>query len=205
MNFSVRLETEQDYQAVEHLTREAFWDVYQPGCAEHLVAHNLRQHQDFIAALDFVAVVKEDNVEKIVGNIMYSKGVLVDKNQQQYQIITCGPLSVLPTYQRLGVGKLLLKVSLQVAKELGYKVVFLMGNPDYYQRFGFQAADKFGVTTADGKNFPAFMLLELVQGSLVGKTGRYIYSEAFTVDNQELKLFDQQFPAREQHITAKQL
>lgn len=205
MQIAVRLETENDYQKVEHLTREAFWDVYQPGCSEHLVAHNLRNHKDFIPELDLVAVVEEADETKIVGNIMYSKGVIVDRKNQRHPFITCGPISVLPDYQRMGVGKLLLEFSLQKAKELGHQVVFLIGNPQYYQRFGFQAAENFSVTNSDGTNFPAFMLLELVTGSLTGISGRYIYSAGFAVDEQELSLFEQQFPTREKHVLDSQL
>lgn len=47
-NLTIRLETEKDYEAVENLTREAFWNVYKPGCAEHYVLHVLRNDPDFV-------------------------------------------------------------------------------------------------------------------------------------------------------------
>ena len=43
MNISIRLEKEKDYRTVEYLTREAFWDLYHPGCTEHLIVHKIRK------------------------------------------------------------------------------------------------------------------------------------------------------------------
>ena len=64
-----RLENEKDFFEVENLTREAFWDVYRPGCNEHLVLHKLRNAESFIKELDYVAL-KDD---KIIGSIVYSR------------------------------------------------------------------------------------------------------------------------------------
>ena len=71
-NVLIRLEQPGDYRTVEELTRDAFWDVYKPGCDEHLVAHRLRSHPDFIPKLDFVAL----DGDRIVGNIMYSLSLI---------------------------------------------------------------------------------------------------------------------------------
>ncbi len=57
VNVSIRLETEADYRKVEELTREAFWNLYVPGCDEHYLSHILRGHKDFIKELDYVAEV----------------------------------------------------------------------------------------------------------------------------------------------------
>lgn len=53
--FNIRLEKPEDYRTVEELTREAFWNVYVPGCTEHFMIHNLRNHKEFIKELDLVA------------------------------------------------------------------------------------------------------------------------------------------------------
>ena len=53
-NITIRLENENDYQNVENLTREAFWNVYRPGCMEHYVLHCYRRDPDFVPELDFV-------------------------------------------------------------------------------------------------------------------------------------------------------
>ena len=53
-NITIRLETKDDYRAVESLTREAFWNVYRPGCMEHYVLHCYRDDPAFVPELDFV-------------------------------------------------------------------------------------------------------------------------------------------------------
>ena len=66
MDIIFRPEEEKDFKIVENLTREAFWNVYRPGCNEHFILHNLRKSQAFIKELDFVAEVDGS----IVGNIV---------------------------------------------------------------------------------------------------------------------------------------
>ena len=64
MNIIIRNETDKDYRETEIMTREAFWDLYKPGCDEHFVLHNLRKSKSFVPELDFVALHGND----IVGN-----------------------------------------------------------------------------------------------------------------------------------------
>ncbi len=54
MNVSIRLEEEKDFKSVEYMTREAFWDLYKPGCDEHLVVHKIRKVPAFVKELDFI-------------------------------------------------------------------------------------------------------------------------------------------------------
>ena len=70
---NIRLERPEDYRAVEELTREAFWNVYKPGCVEHYVLNQYRNNPDFIPELDFV--MEEDG--RIIGHVMFSKAELV--------------------------------------------------------------------------------------------------------------------------------
>jgi len=55
MNLIIRNEKENDYRTVEEMVREAFWNLYVPGCNEHFILHNLRNRSDFVPELDFVA------------------------------------------------------------------------------------------------------------------------------------------------------
>ena len=102
-NLTIRLETEKDYRAVEELTREAFWNVYKPGADEHYYVHRMRNHPDFIPELAFVLELDG----KIIGNIMYTKAWLEDENGDRKEILSFGPLSVAPEYQRRKFGKIL--------------------------------------------------------------------------------------------------
>lgn len=200
-NIIIRLETERDYRAVEHLTRDAFWDVYKPGCDEHLLAHKLRHSKAFLPALDYVAAQDD----RIVGNIMYSVAQVINDSGCAYPVLTFGPLSVLPGFQKQGVGAALVRHSLAVARKTEYPAVIIFGNPAYYQRFGFENANKFGITTADGANFDAFMALELHDHALESITGRFYEDDVFHSDPVELIEFEKAFPYREKHVTDTQL
>lgn len=200
MNLIIRQENAADYDAVETLTREAFWDIYQPGCDEHLLAHKLRKETAFIPELDFVGELDG----RLVGNIMYSKAIITDETGTDYEVITFGPLSVLPLHQRSGIGSALIKHTMKLAEELGYKAVVIYGNPAYYHRFGFANAAKFHISTGDGENFEAFMVKELVAGALHKITGRYQECPAFQIDKAEVAAFDQKFPYKEKHTTQTQ-
>ena len=132
----LRLETEKDYFENENLTREAFWNVYRPGCDEHLLHHNIRNSVNYIKELCYVAEADD----KLIGNIVYAK--MMKDGKACDDVIGFGPLSVLPEKQKQGVGSALVKETLTKAKELGYKAVLITGNPEYYHRFGFSSATK---------------------------------------------------------------
>jgi predicted N-acetyltransferase YhbS len=84
------------------------------------------------------------------------------------------------------VGSALIHKTLEVARELGYRAVLIFGHESYYPRFGFKHASEYGITTADGKNFPAFMALPLYDGALDGVHGRLVYNEVYdTLDRAE--------------------
>lgn len=88
----IRNEQKSDYQIVEDITREAFYNMYVPGCMEHYLVHIMRGHEDFIPELDFVLELDG----KVIGNIMYTKAKLTDENGEEKEIITFGPVSILP-------------------------------------------------------------------------------------------------------------
>ena len=201
MDVQLRRETEKDYREAENLTREAFWDVYKPGCDEHLVLHNLRKSPSFIPELDFVAVRNGE----IVGNIVYSRAKVVDKARMEHEVLTFGPISVLPSCQRQRIGSRLIEHTKALAADLGCKAVVIFGNPAYYHRFSFRNAADFSIVTAEGENFDAFMALELYGGALKGISGRFYEDPVFHVDPKELESFEKNFPLKEKHITDTQL
>lgn len=195
MNISIRLQNENDYKIVENMTREAFWDVYKPGCDEHLMVHNIRRSDAYIKELAFVAC----DGEEIVGVIIYTKAKVINEANEVFDILCMGPLGVLPAYQCKGIGSLLMEHSIKAARDLGYNAVAIFGNPDYYHRFGFDNAGKFNVQTSWGANFEDFMILELYQDSLMGVNGRFHEDSAFQINKEELEIFDKQFPYKEKH------
>lgn len=101
MKVNIRNEKESDYQAVEDMTRKAFYNLYVPGCIEHYLVHIMREHEDFIPEL--ALVIERDG--RVIANIMYTKAKLIDTDKNEKQVLTFGPISVLPEYQRQGYGK----------------------------------------------------------------------------------------------------
>lgn len=183
---NIRNERETDYKIVEDITRKTFYNVYVPGCMEHYLVHIMREHEDFIPELDFVIEVDG----QIVGNIMYTKAKLTDEAGAEKEIVTFGPVSILPKYQRKGYGKMLIEHSLKRAAELGYEAVVIMGSPANYVGSGFQCCRKYNICVEKEK-YPAAMLVkELKPGALDGKLWFYSDSPVMNVDEREAQAFD---------------
>ena len=195
-NLTIRLETEKDYQAVESLTREAFWNVYKPGADEHYFVHMMRSHADFIPELAFV--LEKDG--EIIGNIMYTKAWLEDENGNRHEILSFGPLCIAPAYQRQKLSKLLIEHSFEKAREMGYDVNINFGNPANYVGRGFVSCKKKNVSFIFNGNFPtALLVCELTPGVLDGKKWMYIPSTAADCceDTAAVEAFDAMFPPKE--------
>jgi len=191
----LRLENEKDYFKVENLTREAFWDVYRPGCSEHLVLNKLRQADSFIKDLDYVLI--EDG--KIVGNIVYTKMFTGTERKMSDEVIAFGPISVHPDFQRKGLGKKLIEYTLDKAKCLGYKAVLITGDNNYYNPLGFESACRYHVYlpgTSEDDEAAFFMAKELEEGYLGNNSGIYDFDTCFNVSEEELEIFDRKFPEK---------
>ena len=154
----IRNEMESDYKAVEDITRKAFYNMYVPGCSEHYLVHIMRGHEDFIPELDFVLELDD----RVIGNIMYTKARLVDEAGEEKEILTFGPVSVAPEYQRMGYGKMLMEHSFKQAVSLGYDVIVIFGSPMNYVSRGFKSCKKFNVCLENGTYPAAMMVKELV-------------------------------------------
>jgi predicted N-acetyltransferase YhbS len=201
MDITIKLEARDDHREIENLVREAFWDVYKPGCDEHLVLHNLRKSTAYVPELHLVAC----SGARIVGSIAYSRADVRKDEGGQSEVLCMGPLSVLPEYQGNGVGSLLLQESIQKARLMGFRAIVIFGNPLFYHRFGFRDAGSYRIATSDGHNFDAFMALDLSGDALAGIEGKFFADPAFEVDPRELCEFEKQFPYREKHVTDTRL
>ena len=200
MNLIIRNKHKNEYREVEELTREAFWNLYVPGCNEHFVLHNMRGSKDFIRHLDFVAELDG----KIIGNIVYTRGNVINSEGKPYEVLSFGPVSVLPAYQRQGAGSALIKYSLDKAASMGFTAVLIYGDPRYYSRFGFRCAEKYSITTSEGKFAVALLALELIQGSLWEVQGRFVESEVYRVDEESFQQYESTFPPKEKEVTESQ-
>lgn len=182
----IRNEEESDYQRVEELTRKSFWNLYIPGCNEHYLVHAMRSHKDFLPELDLV--IEVDN--QIIGNIMYTKAKLIDESGAEKDILTFGPVCILPEYQRKGYGKKLIEYSFEQAVALGYDVIVIFGNPNNYVSRGFKSCKRYNICLENGTYPTAMMVKELKLGVLDGRKWVYHQSPVFEIDEQEAERFD---------------
>ena len=192
----IRPETPADYAAVEYLTREAFWNVYRPGCLEHYVVHVLRSDPAFVPELDLVM----EQEGQLIGHIMYMHSAITADDGRKIPIMTFGPISIRPDFQRRGLGKQLLDYSMEKAKEMGVGALCIEGNLDFYGKSGFVVAGTRGIRyhgEPDAETVPYFLLKELQSGFLYGVTGVYHTPGGYYVDEAAAEAFDQKFPPKE--------
>ena len=182
----IRNEKETDYSVVEEITRKAFYNIYVPGATEHYLVHIMRQHEDFIPELDFV--IELDG--RVIGNIMYTKARLIDEAGTEKEILTFGPVSIDPEYQRAGYGKLLLEHSFEQAARLGYDVIVIFGSPMNYVSRGFKSCTKYHVCIENGKYPAAMMVKELIPHALDGRKWFYYDSPVMVVSEEEAQKYD---------------
>jgi putative acetyltransferase len=200
MEISIRNECESDFRKVEELTREAFWNLYVPGCDEHYLVKVMRNHPDFIPELDFVA---EYNGE-IIGNIMYTKSTLTNETNEIIDTITFGPVSVLPKYQRQGVGSKLIQHSIKIATQNGYKVILIYGHPRNYCKHGFKSSKDLMVSDAEGKYPFGLLALELEKGILEGYNWKCLMSNVYETEKSNFEEYDATFDFKEKEYKYSQ-
>ena len=192
----IRNETPADYAAAEHLTREAFWNVYRPGCMEHYVLHVLRNDHAFVPELDLV--MEQDG--QIIGHVMYMRAAITANDGREIPIMTFGPISIHPDLQRRGLGKHLLETSMEKAMALGAGALCIEGNLDFYGKSGFVVAGTLGIRyhgEPDQEIVPYFLLKELKPGFLNGVTGVYHTPQGYFVDEAAVEAFDRDFPSKQ--------
>ena len=195
-DYIIRLENKNDYAAVENLVREAFWNVYRPGCLEHYVLHQMRNAEDFVPELAFVL----EKGGEIIGQNVFVKAKIKADDGRDIPIMTMGPICITPEYKRQGYGKILLDYSLEKAAEFGAGALCFEGNIDFYGKSGFAFASEFGIRyhgLPEGEDASFFLCKELIPGYLDGITGEYATPEIYFVDEAEVDAFDQKFPYTE--------
>lgn len=203
-DYTIRLERKEDYRKVEALVREAFWNVYRPGCLEHYVLHQMRSHPAFLPALSFV--LEQDG--EIIGQNVFAKACIHADDGRDIPIAAMGPICIAPEKKRQGYGKLLLDYSLSQAKEYGIRALCFEGNIDFYGKSGFTYASNFGIRypgLPEGADASFFLCKELEKGYLDGITGEYAPPDCYLAEEKEAEVFDLQFPVKEKRKLPGQL
>ena len=207
-DYTIRPEKKEEYREVENLVREAFWNVYRPGCSEHYVIHVLRDDPAFVKELDFVMVLNtpengsEDHfpkqqVGKLIGQNMFMRTVINADDGRVIPVLTMGPIGITPELKRKGYGKKLLDYSLEKAEAMGFGAVLFEGNIGFYGHSGFDYARNFGIRYHDlpeGADDSFFLCKELIPGYLSGVTGVYQTPAGYYVDDKDVEEFDKSFP-----------
>ena len=134
------------------------------------------------ATLSLVAV----EGHRVVGHILFSPVTIESVGEsggesggEPVAALGLGPMAVLPTRQRQGIGSLLVRTGLAACRDAGHGCVVVLGHPEYYPRFGFTRASRHGVTWEHPAPDEAFMLLELREGALGGRGGIVRYQPEF--------------------------
>ena len=166
---TIRAERPGDHQEVFKVNELAFG---RPDEARLVQA--LRQSPAFIPELSLVAV----DDERVVGHILFSR-IVVRSSTKSHQALVLAPMAVLPARQRGGIGSSLARRGLAGARDLGHRVVIVVGHPEYYPRFGFIPAEPLGVRLPFVVSPGAFMILELQADAVRGFQGEVHYPPEF--------------------------
>jgi len=203
-NYIIRLEREEERREVESLVRDAFWNVYRPGCLEHYVLHQLRHDPAFVPELNFVM----ERNGQLIGQNMFMRSFIRCDDGSTLPIMTMGPICIKAAFQRMGLGKILLDYSLSQAEKLGCGALCFEGNIQFYGKSGFTYASAYGIRyhgLPQDEDASFFLCKELIPGYLHSITGEYAPPEGYFVDEAAALAFDQTFPYREKRVLPGQI
>lgn len=169
---TIREEIKADQEAVFNINEQAFGRK-----EEALLVDRLRDSTAFIPALSLVAIYEN----KLIGHILFTRISITAAGQREATALALAPLAVLPEYQKIGAGTLLVEKGLAKAARLGYNAVIVLGHAHYYPRFGFVPAEKWNITAPFEVPAAAFMGKELFPHALDHITGVVTYAPEFEI------------------------
>ena len=188
---------------VENLVRDSFWNVYRPGAYEHYIVHNLRDDDSFIPDLDYIIEIDG----KIVGHINYSRGSL-DYGDERMDAVVLGPVAIHKDYQNRGLGSKLIEYTLNLAEKEEIPFVVVIGDENYYHRFGFVSASNYNLYldgTDTSEECPFFMIRIFDESKVKSKRGIFSNPHVFDVDEKDVDEFDKQFQYKKKLVLENQL
>ena len=176
MNPTIRQEQTTDHDAVFALIEAAFKDEEFTDHQEQFLVARLRKLDAFIPELSLVAELDQ----QVVGHILLTK-VKIKGEAGYTDALALAPVSVLPGFQGKGIGGKLIERSHAIARELGHRLIVLLGHADYNPRFGYKTSALFGIQFPFEIPPENGMVYELVEGALDGVEGMIVYPEEFGV------------------------
>lgn len=170
---TIREEKQEDQGAVFRINEQAFGRK-----EEALLVNRLRGSTAFIPALSLVAVYEN----KLIGHILFTRIKITAAGQEEATALALAPLAVLPEYQKMGAGALLVEKGMAKAAQLGYSAVIVLGHAQYYPRFGFVPAEKWNISAPFEVPAASFMGKELFPHALDHITGVVTYAPEFEIN-----------------------
>jgi putative acetyltransferase len=164
----IRQERPEDVAGIRHVNEQAF-----DGPAEADLVDLLRTRGKVVLSL----VAAQD--DRIVGHILFSPVMIESDGKLDASAAGLAPMAVLPELQKQGVGSRLVKHGLEQCRKIGYQCVVVLGHADYYPRFGFLPASRYGLKCVYDVPDEVFMAIELREGALAGRTGIVKYQPEF--------------------------
>lgn len=163
----IRLESVGDAVAIRHVNEQAFGRQNEADLVDALRA----------AEEDIISLVAVQD-EQIVGHIMFSP-VRIESTEETREATGLGPMAVLPTYQRQGIGSRLVEKGLEVCRERDFTIAVVLGHPTYYPRFGFVPSKPLGIQWEQDVPEDVFMVLALTDNALADVKGIVKYHPVF--------------------------
>ncbi|WP_332631314.1 GNAT family N-acetyltransferase [Halalkalibacter flavus] len=176
MEILIRQELTKDYHMTEEMVKKVFSHEEYSNKKEHVLVNKIRKSEAFIPELSLVASNKGHD---IIGHILLSKIKIIDADAA-VDSLALAPVSVLPKYQKKGIGNQLIHAALKKAKEHGFRSVIVLGHKDYYPKFGFKPASLWNIIAPFEVPDDVFMALELTDHSLKNVHGIVQYTKAFS-------------------------
>lgn len=169
MKATIRQEKVSDFEGIKKVNDLAFGQEN-----EGVLVEKLRENPAFKKQLSLIAEIDV----KVIGHILFFP-IWIIYGETKHQSLALAPMSVLPDFQKMGIGSQMVSAGLGVAKELGFKSVIVLGHPDYYPRFGFSPASHWNIKAPFDVPDEVFMVIELVESGLQGISGIVEYPKEF--------------------------
>ncbi len=159
----IRPETAADHEAIRTVNDEAFGDPI-----DAKLVDAIRASDRFLPELSLVAVSEGQTLGHVISSY-------VDVEPGARRVLQVGPLAVLPSHQRRGIGTALMEETIRIADVRAEPLLLIEGNPKYYERFGFSRADAVGIEPPPEAHGPQYFMIRPLSTYDPGFRGRAIY------------------------------
>jgi putative acetyltransferase len=159
----IRPETAADHDVIRNVNDEAFGEQI-----EGRIVDAIRASDRYVPELSLVAVSQGQTLGHVISSY-------VDVEPGARRVLQVGPLAVLPSRQRRGIGTALIKETIRIADARAEPLLMIEGNPQYYERFGFLRADAVGIEPPPEAHGPQYFMIRPLAAYDPGFRGQAIY------------------------------